>query len=181
MIEFTAFICQDNNQEHSRLERERKLHPKLLPGFNSSGERTKFFCISIRPCTMEDLGLLHRASVQMTNNNVPVEIWFLQISVLMASLSVCLWFRPHLQVVGLRSKYIEYNGAEAPHNHTVSFQGLHQTSSTLVCWAGYPLGSGVNYAYFQSTSSLLISSERNPVCAPSSPCSASHSTLLTPV
>lgn len=49
---------------------------------------------------MGDLGLLCSASVQMINNNVPVEIQFLQMPFFMASLNVPLWLRLYLQVAG---------------------------------------------------------------------------------
>lgn len=100
MAEFTAFLCQDSTQECGGLDQEAKLHPKLLPGFNSSEEGTIFFCVSITTCTMGDLGLLCSASVQMINNNVPVEIQFLQMPFFMASLNVPLWLRLYLQVAG---------------------------------------------------------------------------------
>lgn len=74
MTEFTACLCQDSTQECSGLEWEAKLHPKLFPGFNSSEEGTIFlFCVSTTPRLAGDLGLLHSVSVQMINNNVPVE------------------------------------------------------------------------------------------------------------
>ena len=91
MTEFTAFLCQDSTREHVGLDREAKLHPKLFPGFNSSGEGTIFmFCVSTTPHTTRDLGLLHSASVQMINNNVPVEIQFLQMPLLWHP-SMCLY------------------------------------------------------------------------------------------
>ena len=79
MTEFTAFLRQDSTWECNGLKWEANLHPKLCPGFNSSGEGTvSLFCVRTKSLTVGDFRLLHSTLAQMINNKVPGEIQFLQ-------------------------------------------------------------------------------------------------------